>query len=138
MEINGLTSPSTTGGIDRFGEMTSEDFLRIMFAELNNQDPLDPQDSGALLEQIDSLRSIQSNVELMDRLDGIAGQNQFASAGSLLGMTVVGLDEFDTPVQGTVVSVSVVDEQIMLTLDNGSRMRFDQVETITAPPADSN
>ena len=36
----------------QFSSMSSEDFIQIMFTELTNQDPFDPNDSAALLDQI--------------------------------------------------------------------------------------
>jgi len=46
------------GNANRFNELSSDDFLQIIFAELTNQDPLEPQDTGALLEQLNSIRQI--------------------------------------------------------------------------------
>ncbi len=51
-------------GPSRFSEMKTEDFIRIIFAELSNQDPFSPNDSGALLDQLNSVRSIESDTEL--------------------------------------------------------------------------
>ena len=39
----------------RFDSLSSEDFIRIMFAELANQDPFQPNDSAALLDQLNSI-----------------------------------------------------------------------------------
>jgi len=45
---------------NRFSELKSEDFIRIIFTELANQDPLQPNDTGALLDQLNSIRDIES------------------------------------------------------------------------------
>src|SRR5437868_13353643 len=75
----------------QFSKMTSQDFIKIIFTELSNQDPLQPNDSQALLNQLDSLRSIESNIKLTDQLNSLVAQNQFASAGNLMGKVVGGL-----------------------------------------------
>ncbi len=68
-----------------FQAMTTEDFVRIIFTELSHQDPFKPNDSGALLEQLNSIRSIESDLKLMERLDRLVVENQLASAGALVG-----------------------------------------------------
>ena len=65
-----LDRPTSTSGVapNAFSELTSEEFVKIMFTELSNQDPLKPSDSSALLQQMSNLRSIQSDIE-RDRRD---------------------------------------------------------------------
>ena len=45
-------------------------FLNLMITELQNQDPLNPTDNAALLEQIGQLRSISSNDQLVNTVFG--------------------------------------------------------------------
>ncbi len=59
--------------------MKTEDFIRTIFAERSNQDPFSPNDSGALLDQLNSIRSIESDIELVSGLDGLVFQNQLAA-----------------------------------------------------------
>ena len=63
--VNGVTGSSgqtnTTTG-NRFAELSTEDFMRVLFTELQNQDPLKPQDSSKMLEQLSSLRNIESQL----------------------------------------------------------------------------
>ena len=50
----------TRQNASRFNELASEDFIQIIFTELTNQDPLAPNDTSALLDQLNSIRSIES------------------------------------------------------------------------------
>jgi len=122
--------PSTP---NRFEELTSEDFMKIMFTELSNQDPTKPQDTQALLTQINTVRSIESNVQMMNKLTDLVAQNQFATAGSLVGKTIIGLDESFQAVQGRVKSAAIENNQILLTLVTGERVPMDNVESISDP-----
>ncbi|MHC4127429.1 MAG: flagellar hook capping FlgD N-terminal domain-containing protein, partial [Planctomycetota bacterium] len=88
-----------------FSSMKSEDFIRVIFAELANQDPFQPSDSAALLEQLSSIRSIESDLELTDQLNALVLENQLASASNLIGKMVGGLTTTNDRVAGTVVSV---------------------------------
>src|SRR5687768_10516513 len=89
------------GGIpNAFNELSSEEFVKIIFTELSNQDPLKPNDSSALLEQMSSLRSIQSDIELSQKLEALVTQNQLASAGGLIGKFITGYTDTFQRVEG--------------------------------------
>jgi len=130
MDINGIGDGIGTTLPNKFNEMSSEDFMKIMFAELSNQDPLEPQDSANLMNQISSLRDIESNMQLMDQLDELVTQNQLASAGSMIGKSIRGLDENNLPAEGVVSSVSLESNEVWLTLESGQRVSFAQIEMI--------
>ena len=70
---------------NRFSDMSSEDFVRIIFTELANQDPLAPSDSTALLQQLNSIRSIDSDLQLIEQLKSLVTENQLAAARNLIG-----------------------------------------------------
>ncbi len=87
-------------------------FLNLMITELQNQDPLNPTDNAALLEQIGQLRSISSNDQLVNTLSSFSNTQELTTASSLIGKKVKGLDVKGTEVNGAVSSVSVkIDEK---------------------------
>ena len=123
---------------NRFSEMQSEDFIKVIFTELTNQDPLNPQDTSALLDQLDSIRSIESDLKITNRLKELVTQNQFASASNLIGKVISGRTESLTPVAGQVVAVRQEGDQTKLELNNGQFVPFNNVESIHQPPPNSN
>ncbi len=118
-----------------FSELTSEEFVKIMFTELSNQDPLKPNDSSALLDQMSSLRSIQSDIDLSSKLESMVTQNQLAAAGGLIGKYVSGVSLGNQRVEGAVVSVSRTSEGPVLNLSNGYRVAFENVDEMIDPSA---
>ncbi len=127
------SSQSTPSGVNRFNQMSSEDFMKIIFTELSNQDPFQPNDSSALLQQLNSIRSIEADTQLTDQLGKIVTSNQFASAGGLIGKQVQGLTSDANRVVGTVVSVAKQDDQVSLLLDNGWVVPMDNLEAMVDP-----
>ncbi len=125
-----LALQSTT--TNRFSDMSSEDFIRIIFTELANQDPLAPNDSGALLQQLSSIRSIESDMQLIDQLKSLVTENQLAAASNLIGKHVTGLTINSDAVEGNVVSISREGETIAIKLDNGYSIPFESIDTISA------
>ena len=118
-----------------FSALSSEDFMRIMFTQLANQDPFAPSDSSALLEQMNSIRSIEANIDLMQRLDALVFENKLSSAANLIGKEVEGLTPEGNRVTGTVVSVLRQRDDIVIELDTGWMIPIDNVETIREQPA---
>jgi flagellar basal-body rod modification protein FlgD len=126
-------SITTSASTNRFSDLSSEEFIKIIFTELSNQDPFKPNDSSALLEQLNSIRSIESDTQLTKQLSSIVTQNQLATAGNLIGRQIQGLTPDSDRVSGMVVSVAKQKDQVSLLLDNGWVVPMENVETIVDP-----
>ena len=133
--MSSITSAAGVGGgsveaSSGFGALDSEEFLNIMFTELQNQDPFDPNDSSALLEQLNSIRSIESDIALTSQLESIVFQNQLAGASNLIGRYIQGMAPGGNRVDGQVISVIRQGDNIGIELDTGWVIDVDQVELI--------
>jgi len=78
-------------------DLSMADFIRMMTAELQNQDPTNPMSNAEILSQIGQMRQITSNDKLTDGIDALAGgvaslnSNQVMSlAAGMIGKTVKG------------------------------------------------
>lgn len=133
--VTGVGGPdaATRSTPNRFGEMSSEEFVKIIFTELANQDPFEPTDSAALLQQLSSIRSIESDMRLTQQLEALVQENQLASAGNLIGKIIGGLTEDFERVAGWVVSVHREGPDVYLELDTGWLVPMQGVETIIDP-----
>lgn len=113
-----------------FGDIQSEEFVKILITELTNQDPLEPNDSAQILEQLSSLRNIESQMALQDKLEAMVMQNQLAQAGGMIGKVVEGLDLTNNAISGEVVSVRVVSGEAVLELDTGKNLMMGRITRI--------
>lgn len=113
--------------------MKSEDFVKLIFTELRNQDPFKPNDSAELLKQIDSIRSIQTNMELGDRLNRVVESSQMGSASNLLGHFVKGLTIDYLPAAGKVIGIQQTLDGPLLELQDGQFIPLSMVQSIKAP-----
>jgi flagellar basal-body rod modification protein FlgD len=120
-------------GSNRFNELSSEDFMQIIFTELQQQDPFEPNDSSALLEQLNSIRAIESDIELTKNLEDIVFQNQLATAGNMIGKTVEGLTATNDRVVGNVFAVIREGNEVTLQLDSGWEIPASNVQVIVDP-----
>jgi len=116
-------------------ELKTEDFIKMMITQLQNQDPLEPAKNQELLAQMSQIGQLQSATSLQESLKGMVLQNQIGSASSLIGKTVKGLDSTDAPVTGLVNSVKVSSDGVSLELDSGKSLLLSRVTEI-APKTD--
>ncbi len=125
---NGGSNPISS--TNAFNKLSSEDFVKIMISELSHQDPLAPNDSKAILEQISSIRSIESDLTLKSALESLVKQSQFSSAGGLIGQTVRGRLSDGALVEGEVHSISNGKEGPSVNLLGGWNVKMSDIVTI--------
>lgn len=102
----GTTSASGLGDVD------IDQFLKLLLTELQNQDPLNPMDNAAMLNQIGQIRQIGSTNKLTETLTNLSNGQQLAMASGLIGKKINALDVNANDVTGLVDSVSVrTDDQ---------------------------
>src|SRR5437762_6740868 len=106
-----LTAPaksalSTTPGANQLPgnnfQLKSEDFIKMMITQLQNQDPMEPAKNEQLLAQMSQIGQLEASTNLQDSLKSLVLQNNIGSAGNLIGKTVQGLDEHGASIQGLV------------------------------------
>lgn len=130
MEISSLTGTNSTADANRFASLSSEEFIRVLTTELKNQDPFQPNDSAALLEQLSSIRNIESQSVLQEKIESLVLQNQIASASGMIGKVVQGLTDDSRNVVGVVDTVQVAGDRVVLSLHNGERLAMTRVNAI--------
>lgn len=128
-------SPQTAATPDAFGSLNSEQFVKIIFSELSNQDPLQPSDSKTLLQELSTLRSIQSDMDLSSKLTSLVGQNEWTTASSLIGKQISGISDGLERVDGTVRSVSRTSDGAVLNLTSGVRVPVASVDEVLGDPS---
>lgn len=119
-----------------FDDLSSEDFFALLIAELQSQDPLDPQDNQQLLSQMSSIRQMEQNATLTATLEALAGEQRFGSTAGLIGHYVLGTvtDQAGQPidVDGVVIGVRFErDGEAILELHNGRSLPAAKVREVT-------
>src|SRR3712207_9030077 len=66
-------------------ELKTEDFIKMMITQLQNQDPMEPAKNQELLAQMSQIGQLQSATTLQESLKGMVTQNQIGSAAALIG-----------------------------------------------------
>ncbi len=126
---NGLaTSEAASAG--SFGDISTEEFVNILVAELTQQDPFNPNDSAAILEQLNSLREIESSLSLQQNLEALVTQNALTSATGFIGKFVTGIDANNQAVEGIASSLSIENGEAILRLEGGGSVAASNVTDV--------
>ncbi|RYH13473.1 MAG: flagellar hook capping protein [Alphaproteobacteria bacterium] len=110
---------SATAAANAATQIGIQDFLRILVAQLGNQDPLKPMDNQEFVTQLAQFTSLQQTQEMNDKLGSLlAAQASMQSVG-LLGKTVDITTTTGTS-SGTVSALSFTSGEPRLTIRTSS------------------
>src|SRR4051812_13352958 len=98
------TSSSAPGG---FGNLKLDDFMKMLLAELQNQDPLSPMDASQMLTQIGQITQVGSTQQLTSTLDSVLLGQNVSNATSLIGKMITGVGDDGKDVTGKVDKVTI-------------------------------
>lgn len=93
-----LTEALGAGGNTPMGQET---FLKLLVAQLQNQDPLNPQENYEFVAQLAQFSSLEQSIGINDRLDALAIQNQ-----GMQNTQIVGLVGKEATVKGDIVTLN--------------------------------
>ncbi len=100
-------TPNTSGAND-LREVDLDQFLQLLIAELQNQDPLNPLENSEILQQISQIREISATNKLSETLDSVLLGQNMSTASSLIGKRINALTDDARNIEGVVERVSVV------------------------------
>ena len=108
------TNTTVSAASDRMNELTMSDFIKMMVAELENQDPMDPMSNTEMLQQISQIRAITSNDQLTNSIEALTLGQALSTASSLIGKTVTGVNTLNESVTGKVEKVTIENGEAKL------------------------
>jgi flagellar basal-body rod modification protein FlgD len=94
------SSTGTTTTPNGFNNLTTADFMQMLVAELENQDPTQPMSNEDLLTQLSTMSQLQSTQDLDSALQSNTTNQQLSIASSFIGQSIAGTDSNNNPVSG--------------------------------------
>ena len=73
--------------------MDLDGFLKLMIAEMQNQDPLNPMENSEMMQQLSQMRSIGATDKLTGTLDAVLLGQNLTTASSLIGKEISALTD---------------------------------------------
>jgi flagellar basal-body rod modification protein FlgD len=97
------------------GNLTLEDFLKVLLTQLTYQDPLEPMDNQQFMAQIAQFTSLQQTQEMNANLARLLGNQSALQSVGLIGRTVSVITEYG-PRVGQVTALSLTGNSPSLTI----------------------
>ncbi len=104
---NSSTSGSTSRAGGGFSTVDSDQFLALLLAEMQNQDPLEPMKNSDMIQQMSQIRSIGATDQLTSTLTTLRESQELVTASGLIGHKVQGLADDASAVDGVVDRITV-------------------------------
>lgn len=132
MEVAGtnpFTSQPGTGSAPASSKTLDYDaFLKLLMAEMKNQDPTNPIDSAQYVAQLATFSSVEQAIKTNAKLDGLMTQMALSQADGIIGRTITSADG---SVSGEVTALRVVSGGAVAVLEDGSEIAIGEGVTIT-------
>lgn len=147
-DVSGVTNTGSQGNTGASSGATAEigaefnNFLKLLTAQVQNQDPLSPLDSTQFVEQLATFSSLEQQVQSNTHLEDIAGMinglHSSILAGQWLGQTVA-VDSSWVPFTGSALEYvtnipDTVDNAVMKVFDSDGN----EIWSETLDPSDKN
>ncbi|EHK57587.1 flagellar hook assembly protein FlgD [Allomesorhizobium alhagi] len=110
-----------------------QSFLKLLVAEMKNQDPTNPMDSTQYVAQLAAFSQVEQSVQINTKLDQLLQSSTLAQADALIGRTVTSADG---KVTGKVAEVRLLSNGIVAVLEGGKEITMGPGVKI-APSADT-
>ena len=114
-----------------FAGLTADDFMRMLIAELQNQDPSEPVTNADLMNQLSMMRNLTANDELNTTLKTLTSNQVLADASSFIGKEIVGRDSSGETVEGLVTKAFTESGETYLQVGSSS-LKFADVQSVSS------
>ena len=122
------STQSTAAATGAKANVDYNSFLKLLVAELKNQDPTKPMDSTEYVAQLATFSNVEQGIQTNSKLDDLISMGHLQQAGSIIGRT---LTTPDKSVTGTINEVRVFDDGIIAVLDSGEQVQVTSGVTIS-------
>jgi flagellar basal-body rod modification protein FlgD len=113
-------TPSQVERTDVGGSLGQDAFLKLLVAQMQNQDPTSPEDSGQMMSQLASFSQVSQLQQLTASNQALTLGQDFASAVSLIGKSVTYTDSQGNQETGTVAGVKTDTSGALLQIGTDS------------------
>jgi flagellar basal-body rod modification protein FlgD len=128
------TKPSTTTGTSKLGK---QDFLKLLMAQLQNQDPMKPMDDTQMIAQMAQFSALEATQSLQATMQATNNMQTVAQAGGLIGKYVQSNQADGTSISGAVtgVNLTTTDGVTSPTLVvNGKDVDYGSIRKVSSTP----
>lgn len=114
----GTSGTQTSSSSQSSTTLDYNDFLQLMVAQLQNQDPLNPTDTNEFMSQIAEFSSVEQSINANSKLDQLLVNSNISQASTMIGLVITGTDG----TQGVIQSVRIDSSGSTAILTDGTKV----------------
>ncbi|WP_349437282.1 flagellar hook assembly protein FlgD [Pararhizobium sp. A13] len=127
MAVSGVTSTTTTASTTTSSStadaasasLNYDSFLKLLVAQMKNQDPTEPMDSSEQIAQLATFSQVEQTIKTNTNLESLLARTSLSEANAVIGKTVTSADGETT---GVVKEVKLYSDGIIAVLENGDEL----------------
>ena len=96
-----------------------ESFLKLLVAQMKNQDPTKPMESTDFVAQLATFSQVEQSVQSNTKLDQILQSTALSQAGSLIGREITSADGTTS---GIIAEVKIKSDGVVAVLEGGKEV----------------
>jgi flagellar basal-body rod modification protein FlgD len=96
-----------------------QSFLRLLVAQMKNQDPTSPMESTDYVAQLATFSQVEQSVQMNAKLEQILAASSLSQASGIVGREITSADG---TVTGIVKEVKLYSDGVVATLTNGEQV----------------
>lgn len=134
--VNGVSNMTQTPPLASVSDASKatlnyDSFLKLLVAQMKNQDPTDPIDATTQMSQLATFSSVEQAIKTNTHLESLIQETSLSQAASMIGKTITSADG---ETSGVVKSVAVKSDGLTATLENGDTVVIQSGISVSATP----
>jgi flagellar basal-body rod modification protein FlgD len=125
--VSNTTSAASTD--TKEATLNYDSFLKLLVAQMKNQDPTDPMDAGEQMSQLASFSSVEQAIKTNKHLESLIQETSMSQATSLIGKHI---SSADGATKGIVKAVEINSDGLNAILENGKEVLVTTGVTVSA------
>jgi flagellar basal-body rod modification protein FlgD len=113
------TNASQSGTDKASADLNYDSFLKLLVAQMKNQDPTEPMDSTQQIAQLATFSQVEQTIKTNTNLESLLQRTSLSEANAVIGKTVTSADGKTT---GVVKEVKLYSDGIIAVLDSGKEL----------------
>ena len=109
---------ATTADSDK-ASLNYDSFLKLLIAQMKNQDPTDPMDASEQMSQLASFSQVEQTIQTNSHLRSMLQAEALTRAGDLVGKYVMSADD---KVMGKIQEVEVYSDGVIAVTEKGDKV----------------
>jgi flagellar basal-body rod modification protein FlgD len=102
-------------------------FLRLLIAQMKNQDPTKPMDSAQFISQLASFSNVEQGIKMNQKLDTLMTSMALSQVDGVVGRNITSADG---TISGTVAALKIVSGGAVALLEDGRQVTLEAGVTI--------